>query len=726
MKKLLFIAALIMLAAAAAPPRDEERIRDLVEQLGDDDWNTRQRAACNLIGEGPAALPQLNEATQSPDAEVASKARIIIDIIGKTGGIRLSPALAERRPEIYQELIAADGEEKRRLLLRTIAGAARERPAYPEQDQDIDQMALYLLRKDEASLSAQEKLAMIAILQTGRSTDSLAILTGDRDPAVRKQALTAMAAGGALSNLPAERKTEVVRNLLSVLGELPENEKKSLTKELASSGEELEKVLVALAQTTETDIRRGAVIALCEIAPERHVAEIASRLRDWDAAIRARAVETLGRLKATEHAGKIAPLLKDPSPVIRLRALGALEAIGCQPYAVEIAPLVFDKDEPLRKAAQQALSQCRSLEVVRIVLIHMSRQNNGYDLSLVNNIAAWTKERRYLKELTGLLGDDNSYVRVWAANTLIELKPTEIAGDLVKLVGSDKPDIGAAAARVLIALRVPEVVPELLPILQHKEWMTRWHALRTLRACGNREQAAAVVPLLEDPVTDIRSEAVLTLANWNAAEHGDAIAARLRDTSRSIRDNAIYAISKLGLKAHAGKVAEFLKDSDSSTRCQAASPLATLGAKEYAGEIVPLLSDPVFDSVRAVGADTLGTLGAVEHTDAIAALLKDKSGNTRAKAAEVLARLGARQWRDDIVPLLQNKNSWERGWAAIALVELGGKDLVTDKAIDDIAALTRFADEKLFSRATNALKELGLTDPAEIKKRRARAVGHPH
>ena len=64
----------------ANAPTDDE-IRRLIVQLGSDDFDQREAAAKRLQRIGKPALPHLKAALQSPDAEISSRARLLISRI---------------------------------------------------------------------------------------------------------------------------------------------------------------------------------------------------------------------------------------------------------------------------------------------------------------------------------------------------------------------------------------------------------------------------------------------------------------------------------------------------------------------------------------------------------------------------------------------------------------------------------------------------------------------
>src|SRR5437764_4001538 len=74
-------AALAAAGLGAAPPPTPEEIARAVQQLGDDDYATRERASAWLWSAGAPAVPALVQAAASRDAEVAARARDLLNKI---------------------------------------------------------------------------------------------------------------------------------------------------------------------------------------------------------------------------------------------------------------------------------------------------------------------------------------------------------------------------------------------------------------------------------------------------------------------------------------------------------------------------------------------------------------------------------------------------------------------------------------------------------------------
>ncbi len=95
-----FLAALAVLllsgVARAAEKPDEAKVARLIEGLGADSYKVRQQAQRDLIAIGRPAIPQLESALKSPDAEVRSRAEGALAEIRKGAFARASEAVGKR------------------------------------------------------------------------------------------------------------------------------------------------------------------------------------------------------------------------------------------------------------------------------------------------------------------------------------------------------------------------------------------------------------------------------------------------------------------------------------------------------------------------------------------------------------------------------------------------------------------------------------------------------
>jgi hypothetical protein len=159
------------------PPADRAKLEALVRKLGDDDFETREKAYRDLVAAGRAALDMLRAAQKSPDAEIARRAESIVRKLDAGNDLALIAAaarvLGQRRP----------------------AGAVKVLLAYLP------------LVQDESVEEALFQALAAAGLHDGKADPALTDALTAKAPGLRA------AAAFALARLPAQRDT--VRRLLA-------------------------------------------------------------------------------------------------------------------------------------------------------------------------------------------------------------------------------------------------------------------------------------------------------------------------------------------------------------------------------------------------------------------------------------------------------------------------------------------------------------------------------
>jgi HEAT repeat protein len=157
---------------------DQERIKKLIANLGDDSFEVRQNASAQLTTIGPPAVPFLKEATKDGDIEVVRRAQACLKQI-ETGGSTAIVAAAARL-----------------LAVRKPAGTAEVLLAY-----------LPVAEDDMVAEAVRATLTAIAV-RDGKADPVLVAALADESPVRRG------AAGAALCRAKAEDHKPAVRKLL--------------------------------------------------------------------------------------------------------------------------------------------------------------------------------------------------------------------------------------------------------------------------------------------------------------------------------------------------------------------------------------------------------------------------------------------------------------------------------------------------------------------------------
>jgi HEAT repeat protein len=155
---------------------DAARLKKLIEQLGDDEFETRDKATAQLKEAGPVALPMLREASKNTDPEVARRAQECIEGINKGFAPYVIAAAA------------------RVMATKRPAGAA-------------ETLLNFLGSTDDDGLADEIRQALVKLaVHDGKADPAIVAALTDKSAARRTAAGVALARAGLPQELPAVRK----------------------------------------------------------------------------------------------------------------------------------------------------------------------------------------------------------------------------------------------------------------------------------------------------------------------------------------------------------------------------------------------------------------------------------------------------------------------------------------------------------------------------------------
>lgn len=169
-------ALLAALAQHTLTPEKRRRLQELVLKLGSDDFTARESASQQVLTFGRLALPRLREAVTAGDAEVARRAKMLIERV-------------EQGPDVRLPLAAL-----RLLAVRKPAGA-------------VEALLAYLpFAEDEVREEEMRKSLVVLVRRNGQRDAALVRALADTSPAVRAMAAEVLAKGGGTEGRQAVRK----------------------------------------------------------------------------------------------------------------------------------------------------------------------------------------------------------------------------------------------------------------------------------------------------------------------------------------------------------------------------------------------------------------------------------------------------------------------------------------------------------------------------------------
>jgi len=184
---------------------DEARLRRLVRDLGDDDFDMREAASRHLVEAGPKAIPYLRPALKSGDVEVVRRARLCLESLVESPLAGLMPGvvrlLGERNPDgtvavLLAYLPSAGDEAVEDAVFDLLRVAVR--PGAP-----LDPAVVAALASPHPVVRAAAAHALGELADAAAARRLLGPLLEDESPRVRFEAGQALVRNGEPAGIPA-------------------------------------------------------------------------------------------------------------------------------------------------------------------------------------------------------------------------------------------------------------------------------------------------------------------------------------------------------------------------------------------------------------------------------------------------------------------------------------------------------------------------------------------
>lgn len=194
---------------------ERARLQQVVRELGDEEFNVRQKASRTLIQAGHNAVPFLRPALKDPDLEISRRAARCLDAIENGSEVALAEAaarlLAERRPEGATEVVLdylpfVCDEVVEDELQKTLVSVGL-------RDGKADPALINALKSKSPQLRAAAAL-VVARSSAPAERDDAKLLLKDADAMVRFEAARGLVAG---------KQKEAVPVLMAFLKEGPKD-----------------------------------------------------------------------------------------------------------------------------------------------------------------------------------------------------------------------------------------------------------------------------------------------------------------------------------------------------------------------------------------------------------------------------------------------------------------------------------------------------------------------
>lgn len=419
--------------------------------------------------------------------------------------------------------------------------------------------------------------------------------------------------------------------------------------------------------------------ALLEIAKQGEIGaaqyqldmQVSPLLEDPDEGVQEQALLALGQMgsRGARQVDSILRKTSSGSKQVKLAALAALSRLGTYVSTkASFAELYLDnQDLDIVVAACTALGGMKATSTADAISKHLQRDDLEVVIAACSSLAAMD---RHAEAVARLLSHNQPRVRAAAVQALASMsRRADFASVVAPLLGDEDCYVRIGAAETLCALG-SEALPH-LPVIS--TYLSDPHCGKVAAAAtavgGIGPAAASIIPALE---------AVLVNEKEDKSTFMLAAAGLTRKAPPELRKPscaASLALAHIGSSKSCPKLLERLNSKDPEIRAAAVTALGILSAESarYESNLVDMLKDnspPVAAAAcKALGQLARATSPNASTAAAVAELLADNQPSVRASAAESLGSMGeeADAFLDELSRLFSDK-SWLVQTAAIKTV----------------------------------------------------------
>ncbi len=537
-------------ALGGMAPGAKMAIPALAELLGDEDSDVRFAAATALLdmrSEIEGALPAVTKIMRSEDADRRSSASLILDSMGPRAVPLLTEMLRHEEDDVREMAVGLAGQMG--------PDAAETIPVLVELMKDTDEEHYRISSDAVYALREMGPAAKVAIPE-------LTEMLGHADLSVRSRAAEA------LLEMRPEGKVAIPFVVEEILEGRDSSVSHSWFNALARLGPDAKAAVPRLVKLLDSRVGGcAAARVLGSIGPEAKAAipELERLLAHENEYFRVAAAGALVEIgpPAEPPISTLVELLQSDTAQIRLAAARALGTVGAEAKAAVpgLVELVQDKDREVRKAVRKSPAP---VEWAR----RADRDVRTTAAEALGKIGAEAKAA--IPSLVEAIRDDDRKVRRTAGEALGKMGPgaREAIGVLLELLRDEDRSVRVDAALGLGEMG-PEFISVLPEVLRVDDASVRHYVAQVLggttarhynyqvsRGAGTETKAAAMTILVEmlgDEKWYVREAAVEVLGEMvpEAKVVAPSLVEMLEDDDSSVREAAARALGNLGPAARA-------------------------------------------------------------------------------------------------------------------------------------------------------------------------------
>jgi HEAT repeat protein len=324
--------------------KPQSEIEQLIQQLGADDWETREKAQealeewpADKIGEIESAI---KEATENKEPEIRMRAKQIITLVKLKTDYKFTENLLKEFPDIYDRLREDDTSGKFNLL-ESIARKVKcdSKPGNKITRQDIANIIRNILREKERSLTDEEKHILLSVIKGSPFTKEIGL--GGRSLFIWHEPIPE--AAPCLKKLLEDSNAEIRREALDALTS-------------CVSADEAKSEVIRFLDDSDSGVKKVAIDLVVQLNAKEAIPEIRKLLKDTEGYTAYYAAQSLWHLQSKEESLKMfKELLKSDNWMLREYALQSLARDDRKETIPDIKPLLKDENEEIRVWAVVAL-----------------------------------------------------------------------------------------------------------------------------------------------------------------------------------------------------------------------------------------------------------------------------------------------------------------------------------------------------------------------------------
>ncbi len=590
-----------VLSALLLGSQDPPSVGSLLEDLRSDSVERRGKAELELTLRGEVAIPVVEPLVAGGDAELAARARTILDGIARLRSV--TPSLEKAVPGTRRRLAAARPRGWTEVFLEVAdaVGVTRD---------DLDALAPLAVRGAQHA----DRIGVCRVVAASRLKTAVPDLVpwlDDPEWQVRERLFEALVACRArelgpvlLERLrrerPESRSTwfglmadlgcrEVIPDLVAQLLSPSDRFAGGSVPGLLAKLDATEAVPALLRMLREFSEPHALLDALERIAPDQVLPALAALLDDPDEEVRSRALNAVSGYRL---APDVLPLLLKqmdaPDSAVRARALSAVARLGRAETLPRIKDRLEDSSAAVRRAAALALASLGHRDGLPELLLML--RNPGHRISSAYALAR-LDAKDAVPDLVALLGEEEGKHHI--AEALALLGAPAARPHLLGLVTNRDPEVRSSTAFSLVVLDGARAIPSLRTLMADSDNNVRWQAFHQLRLLAPEDSLPIVRAWAghEDPHD--RTQAYWHLSTLSPRE---AIPLLLREVDHPEGHSAASAMDCLG-RLNATQAIPRLRAIHASppsahARRAAATALAWMGGRDGAGELLHSAEHP--------------------------------------------------------------------------------------------------------------------------------------